>query len=75
MNEEEKYGKPVDRHTPPKRGISFSYLVTVGLMAVVIFVAIVHYGQKKGTSVGAGIESKAPAKGSPIGSVAETNAP
>ena len=73
MNEEEKYGKPLDQHIPRKRGLSFSYLVTVGLMAVVIFVSIVHYGQKKGTSVGAGIESKPPAKGIPVGSVAETN--
>jgi hypothetical protein len=51
MKDEEKDLKAL--YPPPrrKRGISFSYWVTVGLMVLVIFVAMKYEGQGKGGSV------------------------
>ena len=48
MKNDEKNLKPEDPHVPRKRGLSFSYMVTVVLMVLVIFVAMKYEGQSKG---------------------------
>jgi hypothetical protein len=48
MNDREKKLKPLDRHLRRKRGLSFSYLMTVALMVWVIFVAMKFDSQGKG---------------------------
>jgi hypothetical protein len=66
MNEEQKYGKPLGRAIPRKRRMNFSYLVTVGLMVMVIFVAMEQYGQRKNIPVGTGMENDGQGKETPL---------
>jgi hypothetical protein len=51
MNEQDKNLRPVAPAPPRKRRVSFTYLVTVALVVIVVFVAIKYYSQGMGAPV------------------------
>ncbi len=48
MKDEEENLGLLDRKVPRKRGLSFSYLVTVALMILVLFAGVKYYSEGKG---------------------------